>query len=135
MKNLIRQILHEEFEENHDEAIAQELINLSPKKIKRYPLSFFMVDENNVINLELDKNGFLWVNQNLTKRLSKRFLLSNEATKEEIMEYDITDGRLYVSKRITKLLIDLFGKNEIDVRVFVADWFGKKFNVDVEFVE
>jgi len=52
-----------------------------------------------------------------------------------IMEYDITDGRLYVSKRITKLLIDLFGKNEIDVRVFVAEWFGKKFNVDVEFVE
>ena len=40
-----------------------------------------------------------------------------------------------MSKRITKHLIDLFGKNEIDVRVFVADWFGKKFNVDVEFVE
>jgi hypothetical protein len=51
------------------------------------------------------------------------------------MEYDITDGRLYVSKRITKHLMDLFGKNEIDVRVFVAEWFGKKFNVDIEFVE
>jgi hypothetical protein len=89
MKNLIRQILHEEFEETHDEAIAQELINLSPKKIKRYPLSFFMVDENNVINLELDKNGFLWVNQNLTKRLSKRFLLSNEATKRLLKKWII----------------------------------------------
>ena len=52
-----------------------------------------------------------------------------------VMEYDFTDGRLYVSKRITKHLMDLFGKNEIDVRVFVGEWFGKKFNVDVEFVE
>ena len=89
MKNLIRQILHEEFEENHDEAIAQELINLSPKKIKRYPLSFFMVDENNVINLELDKNGFLWVNQNLIKKLSKRLLLSNEATNRILKKWII----------------------------------------------
>ena len=89
MKNLIRQILHEEFEENHDETIAQELINLSPKKIKRYPLSFFMVDENNVINLELDKNGFLWVNQNLIKKLSKRLLLSNEATKRLLKKWII----------------------------------------------
>jgi hypothetical protein len=89
MKNLIRQILHEEFEENYDEAIAQELINLSPKKIKRYPLSFFMVDENNVINLELDKNGFLWVNQNLIKKLSKRLLLSNESTKRILKKWII----------------------------------------------
>lgn len=89
MKNLIRQILHEEFEENYDESIAQELINLSPKKIKRYPLSFFMVDENNVINLELDKNGFLWVNQNLIKKLSKRLLLSNESTKRILKKWII----------------------------------------------
>ena len=26
--------------------------------------------------------------------------------------------------------MDLFGKNEIDVRVFAGEWFGKKFNVD-----
>lgn len=89
MKNLIRQILHEEFEENYDEAIAQELINLSPKKIKRYPLSFFMVDENNVINLELDKNGFLWVNQNLIKKLSKRLLLSTESIKRLLKKWII----------------------------------------------
>jgi hypothetical protein len=48
-----------------------------------------MVDENNVINLELDKNGFLWVNQNLTKRLSKRFSLSNEATKRFLKKWII----------------------------------------------
>jgi hypothetical protein len=89
MKNLIRQILHEEFEENHDEVIGQELINLSPKKIKRYPLSFFMVDEDNVINLELDKNGFLWVNQNLVKRLSKRLLLSSETIKRILKKWII----------------------------------------------
>lgn len=52
-----------------------------------------------------------------------------------VMEYDTIDGRLYVSKRTTKHLMDLFGKNEIDVRVFAGEWFGKKFNVDVEFVE
>jgi hypothetical protein len=54
---------------------------------------------------------------------------------ETLMEYDFSDGRLWVNRNLVRFLVDLFGKNEIDVRVFVGEWFGKNFNVDVEFVE
>lgn len=52
-----------------------------------------------------------------------------------VMEYDTIDGRLYVSKKITKHLMDLFGRNEIETRVFAGKWFENNFNVEVEFVE
>ena len=51
------------------------------------------------------------------------------------MEYDMTDGRLYVSKKITKHLMDLFGKNEKETRDFVGKWFENHFDVEVEFIE
>lgn len=52
-----------------------------------------------------------------------------------VMEYDFTDGRLYVSKKITKHLMDLFGKNEKETRDFVGKWFENHFDVEVEFIE
>lgn len=74
-------------EEQYDEIISQELSHLIPKKIKRYPHSFFMVDEDNVINLELDKNGFLWVNYKLTEKLSKKLSMGLDDTKKLLKKW------------------------------------------------
>lgn len=76
-------------EEQYDEIISQELSNLMPKKIKRYPHSFFMVDGDNVINLELDKNGFLWTNQKLIKKLSEKISMSLDDTKRLVKKWII----------------------------------------------
>lgn len=74
-------------EEQYDEIISQELSHLIPKKIKRYPHSFFMVDKDNVINLELDKNGFLWVNYKLTEKLSKKLSMGLDDTKKLLKKW------------------------------------------------
>ncbi len=87
MKSLIKHILAEQTSE--DEILSQELSGLAPKKIKRYPLSFFMVDKNNVITLELDKNGFLWVSNYLIKELSKKLFLTPEETKRALKKWII----------------------------------------------
>lgn len=71
--------------------ISQVLSNMVHKKIKRYPLSFFMVDDNNVINIELDKNGFLWVDNKLLKRLANGLSLSFEDTKKALKKWIITN--------------------------------------------
>ena len=89
MKNLIKLILAEHTREEKDDILSRELSKLEHKKIKRYPLSFFMVDQNNVINLELDKNGFLWVSNVLLKHLSRNLLLTPEETKRALKKWII----------------------------------------------
>ena len=98
----------------------------------------YIISENRMNEIMTEYlNG--WAESKTVSR-SSPFIVVEEPSGEVgewdiVMEYDFTDGRLYVSKRTTKHLMDLFGKNEIDVRVFVGEWFGKKFNVEVEFVE
>lgn len=87
VKELIRSVLQEQISDNELDTISHELNNLIPKKIKRYPLSFFMVDENNAINLELDKNGFLWVNNKILNHLSDKLLLSHENLKKVLKSW------------------------------------------------
>ena len=89
MKELIRHILQENTREIPNEVISQELNGLIHKKIRRYPHSFFMVDENNVINIELDKHGFLWVSNALLKRLSNKLSLSSEVIKKILKKWII----------------------------------------------
>jgi hypothetical protein len=48
-----------------------------------------MVDGDNVINLELDKNRFLWVSNYLMKQLTKKLSLSSEDTKRELKKWII----------------------------------------------
>jgi len=98
----------------------------------------YIISENRLNEIMTEYlNG--WVESRLVYRNSPFIIIEEQSDEvgewDIIMEYDTTDGRLYVSKRITKHLMDLFGKNEVDVRVFVGEWFGKKFNVDIEFVE
>jgi hypothetical protein len=89
MKDLIKRILNEQVEDNIYDMISNEMDSFAHKKISRYPHSFFMVDENNVIVLELDKNGYLWVNGNLIKRLSKKLLISSEDSKRILKKWII----------------------------------------------
>jgi hypothetical protein len=48
-----------------------------------------MVDGDNVINLELDKNRFLWVSNYLMKQLTNKLFLSPEDTKKELKKWII----------------------------------------------
>lgn len=54
---------------------------------------------------------------------------------DDYMEYDWTDGRLWVNKKFKKNLIDLFGMSEPKTHDFIKNWFENRFNVEVEFVE
>jgi hypothetical protein len=89
MKDLIKRILNEQVEDNIYYMISNEMDSFVHKKIKRYPHSFFMVDADNVINLELDKNRFLWVSNYLMKQLTKKLSLSSEDTKRELKKWII----------------------------------------------
>lgn len=53
----------------------------------------------------------------------------------EYMEYDYSDGRLWVNKEFTKRFIDLFNFGIEDTRYLIKRWFEKEFDVEVKFVE
>lgn len=89
MKYIITERQYSVIENQYDEIISQELNNFLPKNIKRYPHSFFMVDNDNTINLELDKNGFLWVNHNLIKNLSKKLSTNIDESKRLLKKWII----------------------------------------------
>ena len=89
MKDLIKRLLREQSEDSVYDDISDVMNNYVHKKIKRYPHSFFMVDENNVINLELDKNGFLWISNFLLKQLSKKLSLPPQETKKALKSWII----------------------------------------------
>jgi hypothetical protein len=89
MKDLIKRILNEEFEDSIYDTISDEMTKYIHKKIKRYPRSFFMVDESNTIVVELDKNGYLWVNGNVIKNLSIRLLMSLEDSRRLLKKWII----------------------------------------------
>jgi hypothetical protein len=54
---------------------------------------------------------------------------------ETLMEYDFSDGRLWVNRNLIRFLIDLFGKNQVETMTFVGKWLGNKFDVEVKYVE
>jgi hypothetical protein len=54
---------------------------------------------------------------------------------ETLMEYDFSDGRLWVNRNLIRFLIDLFGKNQVETMTFVGKWFEDKFGVEVKYVE
>ena len=87
MKDLIKRLLREQSEDSVYDAISDVMNNYVHKKIKRYPHSFFMVDGDNVINLELDKNGFLWVSNHLLKELLEKLFLTPEETKRSLKKW------------------------------------------------
>ena len=54
---------------------------------------------------------------------------------DDYMEYDYSDGRLWINKNFKNLMMDMSNKSEVGVRVFIGKWFEDKFNVDIKYVE
>lgn len=53
----------------------------------------------------------------------------------DIMEYDHTDGRLWISDKFKKFMSDLFAMSVLDIIPFMTKWFENRFNVQVEYTE
>lgn len=58
-----------------------------------------------------------------------------DTTWEDYMEYDFTDGRLWINRDFVTNISNLFFKDKDDALKFVVDWFEDKFDVEVEFVQ
>ena len=54
---------------------------------------------------------------------------------EDIIEFDHTDGRLWVNRNFQKMLTDMFALSQERMKVLLKQWFENKFNVKIEFVE
>jgi len=53
----------------------------------------------------------------------------------QYMEYDFTDGRLWISKTFKNDFILLFPLTNEQAEEIIVPWFENKFNVEVKFVE
>ena len=53
----------------------------------------------------------------------------------DIMEYDHTDGRLWINNQFKKFMSDLFAMSVLDIIPFMTKWFENRFNVQVEYTE
>jgi hypothetical protein len=81
-----------------------------------------------------------WIEPKAVSRHSDFIIIQGKCNEHEdewddFMEYDYSDGRLWLNRDFRKLLIDLFGKNQVETMTFVGKWFEDKFGVEVKFVE
>ena len=79
-----------------------------------------------------------WIETKLKSRDSNFIIFSDRVDDEEwedTMEYDSSDGRLWVNRNLIRFLVDLFGKNQVETMTFVGKWFENKFDVEVKYVE
>jgi len=54
---------------------------------------------------------------------------------EVMMEYDHTDGRLYVNSSFGYSFSDLFFPNDEEAYKFISEWFEWKYGVNVEYTQ
>ena len=81
-----------------------------------------------------------WVENKSISNLTDFILISQQATDDDdswvdFMEFDYTDGRLWVNRNLQKFLVDLFGKSQVGTMTFIGKWFEGKFGVEVKYVE
>ena len=58
----------------------------------------------------------------------------NDEDEDVAMEYDYSDGRLYIGLFLRRKLWWFPFKDTEELNQFLKDWFEKKFNVEVKFV-
>jgi hypothetical protein len=58
----------------------------------------------------------------------------NDEDEDVAMEYDYSDGRLYIGLFLRKKLWWFPFKDKEELNQFLKDWFEKKFKVEVKFV-
>ena len=80
-----------------------------------------------------------WIENKVVSNYMDFILIEERANEydewETLMEYDSSDGRLWVNRNLIRFLIDLFGKNQVETMTFVGKWLGNKFDVEVKYVE
>ena len=81
-----------------------------------------------------------WVENKYVARHTDFILIQEKAEYDDefwrdLMEYDFTDGRLWIKNDFKKLMSDLFGKSVLDIIPFLTKWFETKFGVKVEYTE
>jgi hypothetical protein len=54
---------------------------------------------------------------------------------EVMMEYDHTDGRLWVNSSFGRGFADLFFPNDEEAYKFISEWFEWKYGVEVKFTQ
>ena len=54
---------------------------------------------------------------------------------DAMMEYDHTDGRLWVNSSFGRGFADLFFPNDEEAYKFISEWFEWKYGVDVKFTQ
>jgi hypothetical protein len=79
-----------------------------------------------------------WVASKSVSRHDKFIIFHTQIDNEEwedVMEYDGSDGRLWINQKIYNLLNDLFGKGHNETLEFIGKWFENKYGKKVIFVE
>ena len=94
----------------------------------------FIITES---KLNLFKNKFL--NDLLNNGVSKfdNFIVINNKEYDEFaepnLEYDFSDGRLFIEPDLRQEFMDFFGTSKEETNDYISKWFGDKFEVTVEF--
>lgn len=60
---------------------------------------------------------------------------NEDDTWNDIMEFDHSDGRLWINNHFKKFMSDLFAMSVLDIIPFITKWFENRFNVEVEYTE
>ena len=99
----------------------------------------YIITENRLNQFILDYLEDL-VGRKVVNRLHPYIVVSqqigaDEDDWEDIMEFDHTDGRLWVNRNFMKKLTDIFGLSTGRMKVLIKQFFQDKFNVKIEFVE
>ena len=59
----------------------------------------------------------------------------DEFMDDVMMEFDHTDGRLYIDKSFLNNFGKVYFPNENDVGPFIKDWFEHQYGVDIKYME
>ena len=99
----------------------------------------YIISENRLNQFMLDYLEDL-VGRKVVNRLHPYIVVSQqigdgEDDWEDIMEFDHTDGRLWINRSFLKKMTDMFSLSGGRTKVLIKQWFENKFNVKVEFVE
>ena len=59
----------------------------------------------------------------------------NDDTWEDFMEYDRSDGRLWINRDVLKSMNDIFNFDKEKIVKIIREWFENKFNVEIKYFE
>jgi hypothetical protein len=99
----------------------------------------YVISENRLNQFIIDYLNDI-IERKVVNRLHPYIVISqrigdDEDDWEDIIEFDHTDGRLWVNRNLQKMLTDMFALSQERMKVLLKQWFENKFNVKIEFVE